>query len=260
MKQTFLTLPRPFVCALIMQPDMPETIAQVHNADFAGAQAVGVHMRMMPPEDKTEEKLAALMRSTVRPVLAMHYRGELGGALRDEDRAQYLLRAARAGASIVDVMGDFYDPSPLEITHDRAAVARQKALIAEIHEAGCAVVMSSHMKESRTAEETLAHLRAFEERGADVVKIVPQVNTEEEMSEAFRTVLLLRRELEKPFIYVAGGRFGRHQRAIAPMFGSMLSFGAYPARCTDSVMFQSPVEALRAIQENLYEHLDTDLR
>ena len=260
MKQSFLTLPRPFVCALIMQDSLAETIAAVHNADFAGAQAIGVHMRLMPQEDKTPERLAGLMESTVRPVLAMHYRGEPGGALTDEDRAGFLLNAARAGASIVDVMGDFYAPSPREWTDDEAAVARQRRLIGEIHAAGSAVVMSSHLRESLTAEEVLSHLQSFEERGADVVKILPQVNTEAEMQEAFRTELLLRRELKKSFIYVAGGRFGRHQRAIAPMFGSMLSFGAVPAHCREPVMFQSPVETLRALHDCLYEHLDTDLR
>ncbi|MBO4297295.1 MAG: type I 3-dehydroquinate dehydratase [Clostridia bacterium] len=259
MKQTFLTLPRPFVCALIMQDSLEETIAAAHNADFAGAQAIGVHMRMMPAEDKTPERLAALTQCTVRPVLAMHYRNEPGGALTDEDRAEFLLNAARAGASIVDVMGDFYDPSPREWSGSEAAVARQRQLIERIHRAGSAVVMSSHMKESLSAEEALTHLRSFEERGADVVKIVPQVNTESEMQEAFRTILLLRRELKKPFIYVAGGRYGRHQRAIAPMFGSMLSFGAYPAHCRETTMFQQPVETLRALQTCLYEHLDTDL-
>ena len=241
MKQTFLTLPRPFVCALLSEKGLGDTIAQVHNADFAGADAVGVDMRGLADEEKTVDKLSQVMESTVRPILAMQYRCEEGGRLTDEERAEYLLRAARAGASIVDVMGDLFDPSEREYSRDRAAIRKQKELIEAIHDAGCAVVMSSHMQVSRTAGEVVDQLKDFEDRGADVVKIVPQVNTEAEMREAFETMMRLRHELTKPYIYVAGGRFGRHQRAIAPMFGSMLSFGQFPAHCVSPVMFQSPV-------------------
>ena len=88
MKQSFLDLPRPFVCALVMQESMDETIAQMHNADFAGAQAIGVHMRRMPEADKTLERMRDMVRCTVRPVLAMHYRNVPDDGLSDDARAE----------------------------------------------------------------------------------------------------------------------------------------------------------------------------
>ena len=259
MKPSFLSLPRPFVTALVMEKSLSDTIARVTSAGYAGAQAVGVHMRLLPHEEKSVEKLRELIDSTNRPILAMHYRGEPAANLTDEDRAGYLLNAAGAGASIVDVMGDFYDPSPMEITRNPDAIDRQKQLIDSLHELGCAVVMSSHLQVSRTADEVLEHLASFEERGADVVKIVPHVNTEEEMLESVRTVMLLRRELKKPFIYVANGRYGRHQRVIAPMFGAMLSFGAFPDNPSGIRTPHLPVSILADIEQAVYRNIDADI-
>lgn len=77
-----------------------------------------------------------------------------------------LLAAAEAGASIIDVMGDLYDPSPMELTRNPAAVDKQKRLIDRIHGKGADVVISSHMQCPRTAEQVLEHLSEAAKRGA----------------------------------------------------------------------------------------------
>lgn len=251
----FTSLPRPFVCALVQQPTADDTMAMIHQSDYDGAHAIGVDVCFMKEEELTDEKLRAMMRCTTRPIYAMCYRRE-GDGRTDDDRAEMLKRMARAGASIVDVMGDFYDPQPTQLTQDEAAVARQRALIDELHALGCDVLMSSHVQVSMTGDEVYAHLHEFEKRGADVVKIVPFVNTREEMLESIRTTMMLSERLEKPFIHVTNGAFGRHQRIIAPMFGEMLTFGSLPARHTAEIAPHLPVNILRDIADDVYEHID----
>ena len=56
-----------------------------------------------------------------------------------DDSVAALSRQARAawyaGAACIDVMGDLFDKSPREWTRKPSAVARQKRLVARIHDA-----------------------------------------------------------------------------------------------------------------------------
>ena len=119
--------------------------------------------------------------------------------------------------------------------------------------------MSSHLQKPMAAEEIYDHLHEFEERNADVVKIVPLVNTRAELLESIRATMLLKEKLVKPFIHVCNGAFGRHQRTIAPMLGEMLLFGMEPTRHTGDVVAHLPVSILRDIETAVYEHIDPEL-
>ena len=157
----------------------------------------------MRSEFRNTESLETIIDSVDLPFMFFFYRSEKDPD--DDKRQELLLAAADAGASMIDVMGDLYDPSPMEITHDRDAIEKQKRLIEEIHSRGSDVVISSHMSCSRTAEQVIEHLKEVESRGPDVVKIVTAVNTEEELAEAFRTTMALRHEIIKPFIHLCNG-------------------------------------------------------
>ena len=84
--------------------------------------------------------------------------------------------------------------------------------------------MSSHTQQARRAEDILAHLREESVRGADLLKIVTRVDTDEELVEAFRTTMLLKRALDKPFIQLCGGKLSRPHRYLAPKLGLAVAF------------------------------------
>jgi 3-dehydroquinate dehydratase len=121
-------------------------------------------------------------------------------------------------------MGDLFDPSCYELTLDRKAVQKQKDLIAQIHDLGGKVVMSSHMPHARTAEEILWHLREEESRGADLLKIVTRADNGDELAEAMRTTPLLKQALSKPFIQLCNGKFSRIHRYMGPKLGCAVAF------------------------------------
>ena len=113
----------------------------------------------IPLEQRTEENFQSLIQSVQLPFMFIDYRSDLFLKADDNARQQYLLLAAQCGSEVIDVMGDLYDSSPLELTHDPAAIEKQKALISRIHELGAKVIMSSHMTSTeRSAEEVLEHL------------------------------------------------------------------------------------------------------
>ncbi|WP_210236356.1 hypothetical protein, partial [Mesorhizobium sp. M2D.F.Ca.ET.232.01.1.1] len=92
-----------------------------------------------------EEKLRALFNyAGDKPVLAMNYRDQRPDLppIADEEIVESLIASVRAGADMVDLMGDLYDPCPVELTSDAAALARQKGLVERIHRMGAKVLAS----------------------------------------------------------------------------------------------------------------------
>ena len=226
MRNSFFNQPATVVTALLTPADDQEvTLAMIRNAAEQGAQGIAIQMMQMPPEQRTEDNLRRLMDAAPQlPFMFIDYRGDkwLGGD--DDARQECLFAAARAGAEVVDVMGDLYDPAANELTMKPEAVVRQKALIRQFHDLGAKVVMSSHTHQAFTAEAILAHLREQAARGADILKIVTRADTEEELLEAFRATMLLKRALAQPFIQLCGGKYSRPHRYLAPKFGLAVAF------------------------------------
>ena len=215
------------VTALFAGESIEELIAKSRNAEFDGADGIAVEISSLAPELRTVDQFRRLMNEVHLPYMFICYRSDRWFGTDDEARQEYLLRAAEAGAEVIDVMGDLYDPSPLELTMNPDAVARQKALIEEIHARGAKALMSSHMhtQSARTAEEVLGYLREQRSRNADILKIVTAVNTEAEFLEAIRTTLLLNREFDVPFIHLCNGQYSRMHRFLATKLGVAITFG-----------------------------------
>ena len=156
---------------------------------------------------------------------------------------------------MIDVMGDLYDPSPMEITHNPDAIDKQKRLIDSIHAKGAEVVISSHMWSPRTTEQVVEHMRILESRGPDVVKIVTTVNTEEELAEAFRTTMTLKRELKTPFIHLCNGTFSRPHRFLGPALGVSILFAVHRYD-TRYGMSQPTIQSVKAVLDNLHWNIN----
>jgi len=254
MRLSFLNKPYPVISGILAGQTPQELIAGSKNAEFEGAQGIAIGLSDLKPEFRTAEALKPVIEAVNLPFMFFFYRDDHWGHADDEARQEVLLAAAEAGASMIDVMGDLYDPSPMEMTRRPEAVDRQKRLIDRIHAAGADAVISSHMACARTAEQTLEHLRELESRGADVVKIVTAVNTGEELAEAFRTTLILKRELNAPFIHLCNGAFSRPHRFLGPALGVSILFAVtrYEPRYG---MTQPTIRAMKAVLDNLHWHI-----
>ena len=250
MRGSFFDRPQTVVTALFhLTSDMEQNLALIRLSAANGAQGIALQLEDMPPELRTLENYRKLMDAAPElPFMFIAYRKDKYFGSDDDARQQCLLLAAEAGAEVIDVMGDLYSPAPFELTSDPAAVAKQKELIAKIHALGAKVVMSSHTNQARSAEEILAHLREQSSRGADILKIVTQADTEEELTEAFRATMLLKRALNKPFIQLCGGKFSRPHRYLGPKFGLAVAF-ATPEEKPGAV--QPSVRQLRTVLDTI---------
>lgn len=226
MKPSFANLPKPFIASVITESDPDSCIAAIRNSEYDGAHAFDLHLRSLEQQYHNTHDLGRIIKSTSRPMLMINYRSNehWAGQASDEDRVESHLMAVKAGASACDIMGDMYDPSPLEISYKPEAIDKQKRLIDKIHKMGSEVLMSSHTWVSMNTEQTIEHMKALESRGADMVKIANAVDSEEELLEAFRTTVELKKELNVPFVHICMGEFGKIHRFVGPLLGSSLIF------------------------------------
>lgn len=259
MKASFLAQQRPFVAAIVQERSVDAAIANILNSEHVGATGFMVDLTFLPDEERSAENLHRIFHATGRPVMPLFYRTQHMAAERfsDEARVEEMMRCLDAGAAAIDVMGDLFAPSPRELARDAQAVARQRELIDRIHARGAEVLISSHMPEALSAEEVLEHLSRQAERGADIAKIIVGCNTEEELLESVRTTILLKKEMQIPFIHLCNGKLGRLQRFIAPMLGSMLTFGVERFN-PQSLGAQPTIASARSVLHEMMWHLNRE--
>lgn len=219
MKPTFLHLEKPPITVLLSR-ETPEAFIEAAQAAFRdGADAVCYQTCRLKEEYRNPETYKSMFEAAQgRPIYVTNYRHHSNEHATDEEIAAHLLVLARAGATLCDVMGDMFDRQEGEMTFDPAAVEKQKALIAQLHEAGAEVLMSSHVLKFTPAERVLEIALGQQERGADIVKIVTGAESMEQQIENLRITALLKQELRVPFLFLSGGVCNLHRR-IGPQIG-----------------------------------------
>jgi 3-dehydroquinate dehydratase len=259
MKRSFVRQPHPVITGIMAGQTPQELIAESRNAEFDGAQGIAIDLADLKPEFRSAEALKGIVDAVSLPFMFFFYRRDKWRDSSDDQRQELLLTAADAGASMIDVMGDLYDPSPMEITRSPAAIDKQKGLIDRIHAKGADVVISSHMSCARTTEQVIEHMLSLESRGPEMVKIVTTVNTEEELAEAFRTTLALNRRLKTSFIHLCNGRFSRPHRFLGPAFGGSVAFAVHRYEPRYG-MTQPTIRAMKAVLDNLHWNIEDVMR
>ena len=248
---SFLNKPYPVIAGIIAGQTPQELIASAKNSESEGAGGITIDLYDFKPEFRNSESFKSIIDSVNLPFMFYFYRTDKCEKLSDDDRQEVLLTAAEAGASMIDVMGDLYDPSSNEITYNKNAIDKQKRLIDKIHSKGAEVVISSHTGCFLTTEEVIKHMQELESRGPDVVKIVTTINTEEELAEALRTTIALNRVLKTPFIHLCGGKYNRPNRFMSPVLGTSILFAVpyytdrYPG------LAQPTIKSMKAVIDNI---------
>ena len=254
-KTSFLSYEKPLLTAIVQQKTPEDTICVILDSLYEGAEAFGIQLCNLLPEHRNEETLRKIFSYCEgKPIYITSYRGQQSKGMSDEACEELLLMGLRAGLEfgevLCDVMGDFFCPETDQLTFDPGAVARQRALIDRIHQMGGKVLMSTHTSRYFDEEEVLAYARAQAERGADVVKIVSKANSEEEQMAALQIIHRLKRELDRPFLFLVGGSHTRLVRQIGPALGSCMYLCVqryFPV----TAKAQPTLRATKAIRDNM---------
>ena len=252
LKRSFVNRQETAVALLYRPASAAKAIAGARAAECDGADGIALEISHLPLEERSVETFKGIINSVQLPFMFINYRKDIFAGADDDARQPFLLRAAEAGADVIDVMGDLYAPAPRELTFDPGAVKKQKKLISEIHGKGAYALISSHAtSEFIPPEEVLAMMEEQSSRGADILKVVTKVETEEEFLKAVETLLLLNRKIEKPFIYLAGGKFGRMVRYMGPKFGVAVEFAVHEYD-ESGVYAQPTIRSFRKVLDNLH--------
>ncbi len=220
MEKSFINVKYPLITEMLQVGTARQAEIKIRNAIANGATAIGFQMNYLEKEYRTKETLSSIFAvAGNKPIYFTNYRGLLNQGMTDDELAEGLLFGLECGATLVDVMGDMFCPSPEELTTDEKAIAKQMQLIDEIHKRGGEVLMSSHVNQFRSAERVLEIALEQQRRGADIVKIVTGAETQEEELKNLEICNLLHKELKVPFLFLSSGEYNYLHRTIGPALG-----------------------------------------
>lgn len=205
MKPIFLKYDRATITTMV-QADNPDRIKELIDKSLPlGAEAFGMQFERLRSEFRNKETYNQLFSYTDKPIYVTNYRDGLNEGKSDEMLADELIELAQCGATLCDVMGDYFDRHPDEVAVDETAIKKQMELIDKLHEKGAEVLMSSHVYKYTPAERVLEIALEHQRRGADICKIVTGADTMEQQIENLRIINLLKEKLDIPFLFLCGG-------------------------------------------------------
>jgi 3-dehydroquinate dehydratase len=272
----FRDIPRPFICCVLIDDRTPDgVIRTIKLAEYEGADAFDLELQGLDPAYRTASALKPVFDATARPIFTVYRRYALHGSemvyseSNEEARMRAQLDLIDIGSIGFDMELDTFDPHPgpsnattegkrysfdrdsppREVSNDPKAVERQVRLIEETHRRGGEVLASAHTLTRLTSEGAVRIGKIAEERGADAVKIVQFCASYEDLVESLESTVRLGRELKIPFVMMAMGEYGKLNRIMAPLIGSMLVFARQDYR-PGSFLDQPPVRAMKAYLTN----------
>ena len=251
MKATFLQYNKPLLTAMVQENTPGDAINTIMNSHYDGAEAFGIQLECLERQYRDVETLRGIFSYCMgKPIYITSYRHNNSEGMTDDECAEYLLMGIEAGATLGDVMGDWFHPEPYELTFDEEAIAKQKAIIDRIHALGGEVLISSHLHTYFTCDQLLEYAHAQRERGADVVKMVNFAQTEEQLLENIRAAAMLKHELDCPYLLLANGAHSRLLRQIGPNLGvcMYLCVQHYAANSKEQPILRSQ----KAVRDNMF--------
>ncbi len=204
--RTFLNYDKPLLTSMVQASNSDRIKALIDASIPEGAEAIGMQFCQLKAEYRNEKTYRELFAYTDLPIYVTNYRNHISNIGKSDDvLAAELVELAECGATLCDVMGDYFDACEGELTMNKDAIKKQIRLIDELHGRGAEVLMSSHVLKFTPAERVLEIAREHERRGADICKIVTGAENTEQQIENLRIINLLKENLKIPFLFLAGG-------------------------------------------------------
>lgn len=212
---------RPVLTVMLKSDTKEDIISEIKRANKQGAEAFGYQAELLKKDLRSYDNLKEIFSCMEnKPIYFTNYRrGNLYPEMSDDELCDEMMTALDAGASLIDIPGDFFCPSWGEIATSNEAIDKQKKFISEVHKKGGEILMSSHVLKYIPKESVLAIAYQHKERGADISKIVTEANTYDELQENMEASLLLKRKLGIKHLFLCNGSECKMHRRISPLTG-----------------------------------------
>ena len=257
MNNSFLGRGKTFITPLLMSQTEEDLILEIRNAIGQGADSFGFMMERLPKELRVKDKLRMFFAEMEGfPIYVTCYSNGDVIEETDDDRAEYLLQAIECGATMADIRGDMFAPCGGELTVDETAIEKQKALIEKIHKMGKEALISTHVhydgKFSFLTKDEVLHIALeHQNRGADMAKIVTNADTDEELTENFKTFFYVREKLDIELLFLCNGKKALAHRLAGPLIGEPIVFVREKNHAADLNATQQPIEVIKKLTEYL---------
>lgn len=243
MKLTDIKMPA--FAGVVREKTIKDAIKSIKNCEKKGATMIDLHLSTLENRFRNVKSIRKIVRSTRLPILALNYSQNFDYSpilnVKEEDRIGLLKIAAKAGVAGVDIQGysfdlkskeDFYGDKKLsfykkgikEVVTNKSVIAKQTALIKEMHEMGVQVLLSNHPGVVLDADQVVDLAKFISTRKPDIIKIVTLAEKEEDNVEALKAMLRLKKEIPCKVSYHLAGKPGKISRIINPVMGGFMMF------------------------------------
>ncbi len=251
MKPTFLKYDKPLITSMVLAENADRIKYLIDKSIEDGAEALGIQIERTKPEYRNAETYRDIFSYTKGlPFYVANYRRGYNEGKSDDVLAEELLEMADCGATLLDVMGDYYDMQPDEVAVDEEAIKKQMELIDKLHKKGAEVLMSSHVFKFTPAERVLEIALEHQRRGADISKIVVGAENMEQQIENLRIINMLKEKLDIPFLFLSAGKSNSILRRIGGELGCCMYLCVYE-QDELSIKSQPLVKNVKAIRDNM---------
>lgn len=246
----------PAIAGVVREKTAQSAIAEIKNCLYDGADMIDLHLSCL--ENTSEKNLKQIIDSSRLPVLALNYNNTYeweNAGFSEEERIELLMLAVKAGAAGIDMQGYTFDilskngfcgedkysftkGNPKEVVTDEKIISKQCELIERVHSMGSEVLLSCHPGIVMSSEEVVELALFLEKRNPDIIKIVTRADSDDDMLEAIKTMVTLKKELKTPISYHANGNCGALTRVLNPAIGGQIAF------CVDRYSESSTMEQI----------------
>lgn len=247
MRKSFVNNKMPILAAVIRERTPRDAIAEIKNYAINGAQVADLHLSCLDEQYRNIECISQIVNQSSLPILGLNYNQAPDWTVTEtseEERTALLMMSIDAGAAGIDMQGYTFDrPShfafnddfahldysfiknkPREVVVDPKIIEKQCDLIEQIHFKGAEVLLSNHLLIPMKTDELVELCLFLEKRKPDMIKIVTQCETDEDMLESFRSMLTIKKEIKTPVTLFSNGATSPLTRIINPMLGGALVF------------------------------------
>lgn len=223
MIKSFVNNDRPIIIGMLKSITMSDLLNEIKLVLSQGVDAFGFQIDRLVPQERNAKNYKILFAAMQgKPAYVTNYIRGNALELDDEELTRELLLAVECGAKLVDIRCDLFDRQPCEYTTDKKAIQKQMKVIRKIKDMGAEVLMSAHVLKYIPCEEVLEIAYSQQARGVDVVKIVIDVNSEEELRDALKTSVILKEKLDVASLFLCNGTHCEIHRMIGPLLGTDL--------------------------------------
>lgn len=251
MKASFLNAEQSLLTVMLQCRTQEEAVRKIRNALHTGGEAFGLQVESLLKEYRNPQSYRYIfdeMRG--KPVYVTNYRSGSNEDLDDEALCAGLVELAECGATLCDVVGDFFDPQPDQMARSPRAIQQQMDWIERIHEKGGEVLISSHLSENTSQERVLEIAFEQKRRGADVIKIVNPAQNMEQQLINLQTNWILKETLGAPFLFLSSGVETSIHRRLGMKLGCCMCLCVYEHDAL-STFYQPLLQNAKQVRDNM---------